>query len=101
MDLALELGQPIEVLARTMTEREFRLWALYAKRKLLPTRRMEVYLAQVAQVIAAAMGGAKQVSISDYLIRMDYQEPAEVIDIEEVRKAFGYNPARNRRKRKD
>lgn len=98
MDLALEIGIPAESLARTMTEHELRLWRRYAKKKLLPTQRLELYLAQVAQLIAATMGGAKNTKISDFMIRLHYEEqeiPTE-IDIEEMRKAFGYSPRKKR-----
>lgn len=95
MDLALELGHPAEVLARTMTEREFRRWQVYAGKRLLPTQRVELYLAQIAQMIAITMGGAKNVRITDYLLEM--QQPAATLPddedvVEAARKAFGYNP---------
>ena len=94
MDLALELGQPAELLARTMTEREFQRWQKYARSRLLPTRRLEYYMAQIAQLIAITMGGAKDVGLQDYLIELRQEEVAEVVDLEAARKAFGYNPRR-------
>jgi hypothetical protein len=98
MDLALELGMSSEVLARTMTERELRRWVRYVQRKLLPTRRLEVYLAQIAQMIAITMGGAKDAKISDYLIEIEAADAVSVddIDVEDVREAFDFNP-RNRK----
>lgn len=98
MDLALEMGMTAEGLARTMTERELRRWMGYVQRKRLPTQRLELYLAQLAQIVAITMGGARQAKISDYLIEL--QPPLatgeEPVDLEAVRKAFGYNPKRKR-----
>lgn len=100
MDLALELGVPAEGLARVMTDREFRSWHTYAAKRLLPTRRLEFYLAQVAQMIAITMGGAKDAKLSDYLIELVPEaEPvgtAEVVDLDKLREEFKFNP----RKRK-
>lgn len=61
MDLALELGVSVAVLKATMDESEFVMWKHYADKKMLPSRRIEVYLAQVAQVTA---GG----KLSDFLM---------------------------------
>jgi hypothetical protein len=63
MDLALELGMPAQQLRETMTELELALWVEYARKKFLPTRRIEVYLAQIAKAMA---GG----TIADYLLDM-------------------------------
>lgn len=100
MDLALEMGMPVEHLARIMTEREFRRWHLYATKKLLPAARVELYLAQIAQMIGITMGGAKDAKITDYLIVL---EPVKEVTVEtpedivaEARKAFGYNPRKKK-----
>ena len=67
MDLALEMGMPVETLKCVMTERELGMWRHYASKKLLPARRSELYLAQIAQ----AMSGGP---LSNYLLR----SPADV-----------------------
>ena len=59
MDLALEFGLPVGVLSRLLTERELRAWRRYAERKMLPSRRVEIYLAHIARYIAITMGGSK------------------------------------------
>lgn len=98
MELALEIGQPAEFLARMMTEREFRRWIAYRGKRMWPMQRMEMYLAQIAQLIAITMGGAKEAKITDYLIELRQAGPveSEVVDLKEIREAFGYSP----RKRK-
>lgn len=67
MDLALELGMTLHQLKRTLPASELADWYAYARKKLLPTRRIEHYLAQIAQMFA---GG----SLSDYLL-IDPPEP--------------------------
>ena len=61
MDLALEMGMTVGELKRRMTARELADWFIYAEKKFLPTRRMEYYLARIAQVTA---GGA----LTDFLL---------------------------------
>jgi len=59
MDLAMEFGLPVGVLSRLLTERELKAWNRYARRRMLPQRRIEAYLAQIAQLVAQTMGGSK------------------------------------------
>jgi hypothetical protein len=66
MDLALEFGLPVGVLSRLLTEREFRAWDRYARRKMLPQRRIELYLAQIAKTVAQSIGGSNA-KLSDFL----------------------------------
>ena len=49
-----------------MPEREFRSWVRYASTRLMPGRRMEAYLAQIASVIAQTSGN--DMSLSDFLL---------------------------------
>jgi len=92
MDLALEFGLPVGVLSRLLTEREFRAWDRYARRKMLPSRRVELYLAQIARYIAQTMGGA-DAPLSAFLFDPQPDAPDEV-DLDEMKKAFGFNPQR-------
>lgn len=87
MDLSLALGRPIG----DMPEREFVRWQRYARRRMLPQRRIELYLAQIALLIARTMGGS-DADLSDFLF--DPKPEAEQIDIEAMRKAFGYKPSK-------
>lgn len=57
-----------------MTERELRFWAAYRARKMLPSRRTEIYLAQVALMVARMNGSATQ-TIDDFLIREAVKAP--------------------------
>lgn len=67
MDLALEFGMPVAQLKRVLSVSELADWYAYARKKLLPTRRIEHHLAQIAQAFA---GG----SLNDYLL-FDKSEP--------------------------
>jgi hypothetical protein len=63
MDLALALGQPsVTRMLDAMTDADLDGWVAYAKKRGLPQRRQELYLAQVAQV----SGGGK---LDAYLLR--------------------------------
>ena len=65
MDLALEMGMTAAGLSRAMTERELMQWQSYAARRMLPMRRLELYLAQIALVVVKAAGGAKNATLAD------------------------------------
>ena len=92
MDLALELGMTEGALRRSMTENELRSWQVYAAKRMLPTRRMEMLLAQIAQIVHASVGGAKDRSLADYLF-----DPVETIgdqgdlepDLDDLAEFFG------------
>jgi hypothetical protein len=106
MDLALEFGVPIERLKRNITEREVRQWMHYASRRMLPQRRIELYLAQVAWQVSRVRdavlqsAGARSVqpsSLSDFLFDADRaqdddQDDDEVDDVQAARDFFGFNP---------
>lgn len=80
MDLALQLGQPLGVIAR-MSERELGLWARYASQKGMPLRRLEYGLALISKMIAETMGGAENVDIANFLFdahRIPDDEPHEL-----------------------
>jgi hypothetical protein len=85
MDMALELGLPVATLSRTMHEHELRAWQVYAARRLLPSRRMEFYFAQIALLIAKTMGGARNATLADFMLQLpkaplpdDFDEDAHV-----------------------
>lgn len=95
MDLALHMGMTAGGLSRAMSERELMDWQRYAARRMLPMRRIELYLAQIAMVAAKAMGGAKDAKLSDFLF--DPEPDAEPEDIEEAsvdeaKAFFGFSP---------
>lgn len=93
MDLALELGTTANALSRVMTERELHEWALYVRRRMLPQRRLELLLAQVALLIAKTMGGVKDAKLSDYLFdpseELTDEGDAEEFTAEDVAAMFG------------
>lgn len=86
MDLALQLGDRD---ITDMPERDFQLWVRYANRRMLPWRRVELYLGRIALLIAQTMGGAKDAVLADYLF-----DPEEEIEIDSRNAAefFGYAP---------
>jgi hypothetical protein len=63
MDLALEMGCTAEELAHRMTEAELHRWAVYARKKRLPSRRMEYYLAGVMAMLSNG-----KPALSDFLL---------------------------------
>jgi len=69
MELALELGAgSVHRMMQIMPAGEVAEWRSFARRRHLPTRRMELYLAQVAQ---SMRGGA----LDQYLLR-EPEQPA-------------------------
>jgi len=96
MDMALELGLPADSLARTMTLQELLQWQTYARRRLLPSRRIEFYLAQIAQLIAITMGGASKAKLADFMLQPPREAlPAGVDEeqhIEQMIEAFQFKP---------
>lgn len=108
MELALEFGCSVESLRKTLSERELWQWARYRARYQFPSRRMELYLAQLTAWVVRLGSNNKTASIQDFLIEMEdpiekqrqqreRERNAEVIDLDELRSAFGFSP----RKRKD
>ncbi len=67
MDLALDMGRTVAELSGVMEEHEFSQWMIYANKKMLPTRRLELHLAQISLVIARTMGSANNAKLSDFL----------------------------------
>jgi hypothetical protein len=94
MDLALEFSMPLASLRKALTERELHAWQAYAMRYQLPTRRLELYLAQIALCVAR-MAGAQDVMLQDFL----FDPPAEVApatQLEAAKEAFAFNPRKKR-----
>lgn len=81
---------PVTTLARVMTEREFRGWQRYAERRMLPTRRMEFYLAQIALLIARTMGNKQEATLADFLFDPDAESSED--DLEAAKEAFDFSP---------
>lgn len=93
MDLALELHMTVEQLKASMTEGEFVMWQHYARKKMLPARRHELYMAQVAQVTA---GGRLDAFLFDRLTTAEGQDV-----IETVSKLAGLKRLGQKRQQKD
>lgn len=91
MELALSLGTPYEVLAARMTERELIGWANYARKRMLPLRRFELYLARLCMICDTAWGGRQGARLDDYLLGMEIGGPT-VDEQADVAADFGFNP---------
>lgn len=88
MDLALELGMTAAGLSRSMSERELIEWQHYAARRMLPHRKTHMLLAQIALWVAR-VAGAKDVTLSDFMLDpIDQVEDAE-ISADDVAAFFG------------
>jgi len=70
---------------------EFTLWQRYAARRMLPWRRMELYLAQVSLTAAKAMGGAKEATLADFLLDPPEDEE-EQGDADDAQAFFAFAP---------
>lgn len=75
-----------------MPEWQFAQWQHYAARKMLPNRRLELYLAQIAMWTAKA-AGAKSVQLTDFLFDpvQAQDEPADAAQF------FGFSPRKKKR----
>jgi hypothetical protein len=96
MDLSLHLGGPVDALTRSMPEAELQRWSVYAGRHLLPFRRLEILLAQLAMIVARTMGGAKDAKVADFMLKEPEDLPGNVTRIETARQAFGFAPRRKK-----
>lgn len=79
-----------------LTEREFRGWQQYAARKMLPTRRLEFYLAQIALLIVRTMGNNQEATLGDYLFDPDDAPGDPDDELDAAKEAFDFAP-RNRK----
>ena len=93
MDLALAFGMPVAEIRKTMTEPELHLWAKYAVNPGMPFKRLEIYFAQLALMIARGpIEGASDMTVSDFMLttQEDNQDTGDIVA--DAREAFGYAP---------
>jgi hypothetical protein len=84
---------PAGALARAMPEREFNDWQRYAARRMLPQRRIEMYLAQIAMLIAKTNGGASGKGLDDFMLDPPPDDPDEPEDdLAAAVEFFGFRP---------
>ena len=84
---------PAGALARAMPEREFRDWQRYAARRMLPQRRIEMYLAQIAMLIVKTTGGGAGKGLDDFLLDPPPDEDDEPVDnLAAAVEFFGFRP---------
>jgi hypothetical protein len=82
MDLALHLGMTADGLERAMTERELGDWQQYMAKRMLPWRRMELHLGQIAQWVAH--GAGTKLDLADFMFGSLGEEQATEADPTEV-----------------
>lgn len=78
-------------LARMLPESEFRDWQRYAARRMLPTRRLEMQLAQIALQVAR-LAGVPNVSLEDFLFDPDDAAGQDDPTAEEAPASWGFQP---------
>jgi len=78
------------VLTQQLTEAEFAEMQVYASRRMLPMRRIEMYLAQIAMMIAKVNGS--KCELSDFLF--DPVDTAAPMTEDDEIEFFGFNPAK-------
>jgi len=94
IDLAFDLGIPAHELALRLPESEFVMYQAYAAKRMLPTRRMEMHLAQLTRVLANVHGN--DMTTADYLFdARDLEAPATA---EEAQAFFGFAPRKKGKK---
>lgn len=72
-----------------MPERMLRQYGDYERRRGLPSRRIELHLAQIAMLIAKTMGGAKDATLKDFL----FDPPEESADrLQALKAEIGFSP---------
>lgn len=90
MDLALHFGITLADLKRRLSEKEFLKWSRYSERYMLPQRRLELYLAQIAMWAARGPTTA-ECTLQDFLF-----DPPENITPQEAfendAELLGFNP---------
>jgi hypothetical protein len=93
MDLALEFGMPVAWLKRVMTERELRQWMKYATRRMLPGRRVELYLAQIAMMVRQTADSKTRYRLEQFMFDPPEDEPDEdKDDLEQAIDFFEFAP---------
>jgi hypothetical protein len=90
----------VATLSRTMTENELRDWQKYAARYMLPTRRLQLQLAQIAMFIAVCMGGAKNAKLENYLFDPPPTMKERKKVLQDAIQFFGFKPVATRKRRK-
>lgn len=84
--MSLELGIPTHTLAATLPEREFVAYQRHAARRMLPTRRLEMQLAQLSMLLCK-VNGNKDVTLRDFLF-----EPEDEPTVDDMYEFFDFKP---------
>lgn len=88
--MSFELGIPEEELASRLTNRSFMRYQHHAARWMLPSRRLQLQLAQTA-LWSALAAGAKDLSLEDFIFDpVDEIEPEQQVEV--AAEFFGFKP---------
>jgi hypothetical protein len=85
-ELGIALGRTLGELSG-ITEREFGIWRAYRLKHPLPSRKTELYLAQIAMKISQSMG-TENASLRDYLLFEPPDDATDDVDIEAMRQGM-------------
>ncbi len=99
LDLSFELGIPAHLLAQTLPESEYQRYLAYAHARGLPSRRLEIMLAQLTALVSNAAYSDHKVTAQDFLLDPYEEDSNTDIDAAETEEAlaelkahFGFAP---------
>ena len=82
---------------RDMSADDLALYQRYTMKRGFPGRKVELLLAQVSQIMAQTMGGAKNTKLSDFLFDpVPEPEDMPVMTVEEIRALHGFKPRKKK-----
>ena len=91
MDLALALGfRTVAEMGEAMTGEEFAAWEDYARRRLLPSQRIELQLANIARLSAATADDLARFIFDPSLRARFTPKPTQVTTAEQGAQAIGF-----------
>lgn len=101
LDLSFELGLPAHLLAQVLPEREYQRYLAYAKTRGLPSRRVELMLAQLTAIVVNAAYRDSKATAEDFLLDPEpdtqptsakRQQAASAQNIAALKEQFGFSP---------
>jgi len=93
-DLAFELGRTPQELSAQLSLSDLSLLDAYARKRLLPSARIELMLAQIAAAVTRYCGGVATASPADFLIGLRSESGQEEVepDPDAVAASLGFSP---------
>ncbi len=75
-----------------MPYRDLVLYEVYAAKHLLPGRKSELLLAQLARLVAQTMGGVKDTTLQDFLFDPPEEFSSQEDGLQALKDHIGFNP---------